>query len=80
MPASVATQELVDKEVRRIVNDAEDEVIALLERERERLAALAHALLERETLDQADAYEVAGVDMPERDVAEAAKATASPYL
>jgi cell division protease FtsH len=79
VPASVATQELVDEEVRRIVDDAEDEVIALLERERERLSALADALLERETLDQPDAYEVAGVDMPELDVAEEAKATASPY-
>jgi cell division protease FtsH len=79
VPASIATQELVDEEVRRIVDDAEDEVIALLERERERLSALADALLERETLDQVDAYEVAGVDMPELDVAEEAKATASPY-
>jgi cell division protease FtsH len=40
-------------------------VIALLERERDRLEALARTLLERETLDQADAYAVAGVPMPE---------------
>ena len=30
-----------------------------------RLESLAHALLERETLDQAEAYEVAGVPLPE---------------
>ena len=60
-PASTPTQQLVDEEVRRIVDAAEHEVIQLLERERERLEALAKALLERETLDQPDAYEVAGV-------------------
>jgi cell division protease FtsH len=61
MPASEPTQELVDKEVRRIVDEAEDEVIKLLGQERDRLEALATALLDRETLDQAEAYEVAGV-------------------
>jgi cell division protease FtsH len=61
MPASEPTQELVDKEVRRIVDEAEDEVVALLGQERDRLEALAAALLERETLDQTEAYEVAGV-------------------
>ena len=40
-------------------------MIALLERERERLDALARALLERETLDQSEAYEVAGVEPSE---------------
>jgi cell division protease FtsH len=61
MPASEPTQELVDKEVRRIVDEAEDEVVELLGRERDRLEALATALLEKETLDQIEAYEVAGV-------------------
>ena len=40
-PASTATQQLVDEEVRRIVEDAEQDVIDLLRRERERLDALA---------------------------------------
>jgi cell division protease FtsH len=62
---SEATQRLVDDEVRRIVDEAEIEVVALLERERDRLDALARALLERETLDQAEAYAVAGVAPPE---------------
>jgi cell division protease FtsH len=61
-PASPLTQQLVDDEVRKIVDAAEGDVIALLESERGRLDALAHALLERETLDQPDAYEVAGVE------------------
>jgi cell division protease FtsH len=64
-PTSEATQRLVDEEVRRIVDEAEHETVLLLERERPRLEALARALLQRETLDQADAYEIAGVPMPE---------------
>jgi cell division protease FtsH len=62
---SEATQRLVDDEVRRVVDEAEIEVVALIERERDRLDALARALLERETLDQAEAYAVAGVSPPE---------------
>ena len=77
MPASPPTQQLVDEEVRRIVDGAEREVIELLKRERERLEALARALLERETLDQPEAYEVAGVDVPEV-AGDEAKATALP--
>jgi cell division protease FtsH len=65
VPASPPTQQLVDEEVRRIVDGAEQDVIKLLERERGRLDALARALLERETLDQPEAYEVAGVELSE---------------
>ena len=78
LPASAPTQQLVDEEVRRIVEGAEHEVIQLLERERGRLEALARALLERETLDQPEAYEVAGVDLPAVDAGEEAKAAAVP--
>ena len=63
--ASPATQQIIDEETRRIVETAEAEVVALLERERPRLDALAHALLDHETLDQDDAYRVAGVGAPE---------------
>jgi cell division protease FtsH len=78
LPASTATQQLVDEEVRRIVDGAEHDVVLLLERERSRLEALARALLERETLDQPEAYEVAGVEPPEVDAGEKAKSTANP--
>jgi cell division protease FtsH len=77
-PASTATQELVDEEVRRIVDHAEEEVIELLKRERERLEALAGALLEHETLDQTEAYEVAGVEQPAIDAEADARATVGP--
>jgi cell division protease FtsH len=63
-PTSEATQRIVDEEVRRIVDEAEQEAISLLERERSRLEALAKALLTRETLDQTDAYQIAGVSLP----------------
>jgi cell division protease FtsH len=78
VPVSPLTQQLVDEEVRRIIESAEREVIDLLERERERLDALTRALLERETLDQPEAYEVAGVELPATEAAEEAKATATP--
>jgi cell division protease FtsH len=78
LPASPPTQQLVDEEVRRIVDGAEHDVIELLKRERGRLEALARALLERETLDQPEAYEVAGVVAPEVEAGEEAKATAAP--
>jgi cell division protease FtsH len=62
---SEATQRLVDEEVRRIVEEAEHDTVLLIERERPRLEALTRALLAKETLDQAEAYEIAGVPLPE---------------
>jgi cell division protease FtsH len=59
-PASAATLELVDAEVRRIVEEEQEATRRLLTEHRERLDALAQALLERETLDQTDAYAAAG--------------------
>ena len=56
------TQRLIDEEERRIVDDAHDDVVRLLTANRERLDALADALLEHETLDEDDAYAAAGVD------------------
>jgi cell division protease FtsH len=58
------TQRLVDGEVRRLVDDAYADVIALLMHHRAKLDALAEALLDRETLDEEDAYAAAGVERP----------------
>jgi cell division protease FtsH len=63
--ASPRTLELLDEEVRRTVEAAYEDVVGLLEAERSRLDALAEALLERETLDQIDAYRIAGLADPE---------------
>jgi cell division protease FtsH len=60
-PVSEATKELIDAEVRRIVDDELEYVRRLLTENRERLDALAEALLEQETLDELDAYAAAGI-------------------
>ncbi|MBV8079148.1 MAG: ATP-dependent zinc metalloprotease FtsH [Actinobacteria bacterium] len=59
---SEETHQLVDDEVRRVVAAAHDEVVDLLRENREKLDGLAEALLDHETLDQADAYRAAGID------------------
>jgi cell division protease FtsH len=61
-PVSAATQELVDEEVRRIVDEELDATRQLVAEHRDRLERLVVALLERETLDELDAYAAAGID------------------
>jgi cell division protease FtsH len=58
---SEATQRLVDEEVRRIVESAHADVSSLLRQHRSNLDSLVTALLEHETLDEADAYAAAGL-------------------
>jgi cell division protease FtsH len=77
--SSPKTQEIVDEEVRRIVENAHKEVTTLLTEKRAQLDGLAHALLEHETLDEDDAYAAAGVahepSEGASDLAAAAKVT-----
>jgi cell division protease FtsH len=61
---SEATQRIIDEEVRRVVERCENDVRSLLSENRDRLDALVKALLEKETLDQREAYRVAGVGDP----------------
>ncbi len=58
---SEATQQLVDREVRRIIETAHTEVTELVRSHRSQLDSLAAGLLEHETLDEADAYAAAGL-------------------
>ena len=60
--ASEATRELIDREVRRIVDECYDKAVAKLRENRDRLESLARTLLERETLDEVDAYRAAGFE------------------
>src|ERR1019366_3981193 len=60
---SEETQRLIDHEVRRMVDEAHAQVTDLLSDHRDQLDSLAHALLDAETLDAADAYAAAGVPM-----------------
>jgi cell division protease FtsH len=62
--ASESTRRIVDEAVKRLVDTAHARVTRLLSEQREKLDALAHALLEAETLDQEDAYGAAGVAPP----------------
>jgi cell division protease FtsH len=73
---SPQTQRVLDDEVRRIVSEAHEEVLALLRENRARLDALAHALLERETLDEEDAYTAAGLSRAQAAPAEELAAAA----
>jgi cell division protease FtsH len=57
-----ATKELIDAEVRKIVDECYADALELLRKHRPQLDTLAHRLLEAETLDEDDAYEAAGID------------------
>jgi cell division protease FtsH len=59
--------EAVEEEVRRIVETAEDETVALLADNRTKLDALVSRLLEKETVDQDEVYEVVGMPLPDPD-------------
>jgi cell division protease FtsH len=59
---SEATRELIDREVRRIVDQCYDRAVEQLREHRERLDSLAQALLEQETLDERQAYVAAGFE------------------
>jgi cell division protease FtsH len=72
--ASPATRELIDAEVRRIVEECYDRAVAMLRENDEKLEALAKALLDKETLDEAEAYAVAGFDRPPRSQEERSSA------
>ena len=57
-----ATRELVDTEARKIIEECYEQAVATLRGSRDRLDRLAHALLQRETLDEDEAYAAAGVE------------------
>jgi cell division protease FtsH len=61
---SESTQELIDSEVRRIVDEQYQIVTRLLADNRDKLDSLTERLLEEETLDMDDAYNAAGVAVP----------------
>ena len=54
-------QQMIDQEVHRIVESAHDEATETITEHRENLDSLVAALLEHETLDEAEAYAAAGL-------------------
>jgi cell division protease FtsH len=61
---SESTMELVDTEIRRIIDECYIAAVGQLKQHRDQLDALTEALLIKETLEEADAYEVAGIKRP----------------
>ncbi|WP_330307570.1 MULTISPECIES: ATP-dependent zinc metalloprotease FtsH [unclassified Streptomyces] len=61
LSAAPATLDSIDHEMRRIVDECYEEACEKLRDHRGQLDALAEALLANETLDEADAYRIAGV-------------------
>jgi cell division protease FtsH len=64
---SEATQQLMDDEVRRMIDSAHGNVTDLLSAHRNQLDALTQALLRCETLDGIDAYRAAGLPLDPAD-------------
>ncbi|WP_331729278.1 ATP-dependent zinc metalloprotease FtsH (plasmid) [Streptomyces sp. NBC_00028] len=61
LSAAPHTLDIIDDEIRRIVDECYNEACRKLHDHRGQLDDLAQALLEQETLDEADAYRIAGV-------------------
>ncbi len=61
-PISEHTHRLIDDEVRSLIEQCEQRARETLEKNRDKLDALAAALLERETLEEDEAYAIAGID------------------
>ena len=66
---SPVTQQLVDEEVRRLIEAAHEEVTQLMSLHREKLEAVAEALLEHETIEQDEAYAAAQIEARSAPVA-----------
>ncbi len=61
---SEETAREIDKEIRRIVSEAESRVRRILTTELDKLKLLGETLLEKETLCAQDVYELLGMEMP----------------
>jgi cell division protease FtsH len=60
-----ATQALIDEEVSRLLKEADERAARILDEHREVLDKVTELLIEGETIDGADIYELAGVPRPE---------------
>jgi|HubBroStandDraft_6_1064221.scaffolds.fasta_scaffold03697_5 cell division protease FtsH len=73
-PYSEETAALIDEEVRRICEECLRQAVSLLTSNRDKLDALVHALLEHDTLGEAEILAVTGLNAPVVPVAAAAAA------
>jgi len=66
-PYSETTSELIDAEIRRIVEDSHHEADRLLAAHRDRLEGLARALMKAESLNAKEIWEAAGLTEPSQE-------------
>ncbi|MFC9925142.1 ATP-dependent zinc metalloprotease FtsH [Streptomyces sp. NPDC127190] len=67
LAAAPQTLDVIDAEMRRIVDECYEEACRKLREHRGQLDALAQALLENETLEEAEAYRIAGITRLTKD-------------
>ncbi|MFI8074846.1 ATP-dependent zinc metalloprotease FtsH [Streptomyces sp. NPDC086033] len=67
LAAAPQTLDVIDSEMRRIVDDCYAEALRKLAEHRGQLNALAEALLASETLEETDAYRIAGITRLKKD-------------
>ncbi|MET9456957.1 ATP-dependent zinc metalloprotease FtsH [Streptomyces canus] len=67
LAAAPQTLDVIDSEMRRIVDDCYAEALRKLTEHRGQLDALAEALLASETLEETDAYRIAGITRLKKD-------------
>ncbi|MEV0182919.1 ATP-dependent zinc metalloprotease FtsH [Streptomyces sp. NPDC050625] len=67
LSAAPQTLDVIDAEMRRIVDECYEEARRKLRDHRSQLDALTEALLENETLEEADAYRIAGITRLTKD-------------
>lgn len=70
LAAAPQTLDVIDTEMRRIADECYEEACRKLRDHRGQLNALAEALLENETLEEADAYRIAGITRLTKDDAQ----------
>jgi cell division protease FtsH len=64
-PFAESTQATIDAEVARLLREAEETAVGLIRAHRTELHALVELLLDRETVDGAEVYRIAGRPVPE---------------
>ncbi|MGW2747719.1 ATP-dependent zinc metalloprotease FtsH [Streptomyces sp. NPDC001450] len=67
LSAAPQTLDVIDAEMRRIVDECYEEACGKLRDHRSQLDALAQALMENETLEEVDAYRIAGITRLTKD-------------
>jgi cell division protease FtsH len=65
-PFAEATQATIDREVARLVREAEENAVGKIRSHRPELGQLVSLLLERETVDGSEVYRIVGRPVPER--------------